>query len=801
MKVSLYIKGKRLNLYDDESIQLVSKLNDIEKLSNIFTDFSQSFTIPADENNNAVFNHYYDMDIDNTFNANIRVEAYIELNTIPFRLGVIQLEAVSVKNNRPDNYKITFYGGLRQLTDLFGDDLIGRLDYKKDIFGVETKEWNSLSQFNYDYTSANFRNSVAEPISDGNILTPLIVYANRDIGIKTIDAITDITVNEGAILESELRPSIRLYPIIEAIETKYDITFSRDFLNRSQFRNIFMWMNNKEFTFNEEKLDVVISNDLTGTPNAGNVIRNGNLFTITRQRYTDVLADNYVAGVKYQLNTSLGANYDAFLVDPNGNVIAQWLNQLGSQTFEWTWQTEFLTFADTSITIDTSFKLQIVPKNTMSFDANVNITYKRTEPAMVVIMLTNLISQPNENEFEVKVKVEETIPELKVIDFLGAIMKAFKLVIRPITSNSFYLDTIDSFYNKGNILNITEYVDIEEISYERPLVYKQIDFKFEETENVLGKKFRETNNGVGYGDLKTVYPQIQGETLEVKLPFENMIWENLTYESGDLIGNSSNIVVGQSSSLNDNQLSANSSKPILFYNCGIIKATEPFKVKYRDSVGTVLYYNLCLNIDDERLNQVTQSLNWGSENDPFLLTRIDNSLYQNYWSNWINTIYDLKQRKVTMTANLPDRFIDELSLNDRLIVGSNRFKIQEYNINLLSGETKLTLFKDVYSFFPPQPKVNVSPIIMNSGSKYFTIPINGVESEWLANIDYLGVEEDWIEFTTLNQGEDNGYLTIKVLDKVFQTPPLVFEDRQAILTIEVDGVDYVINITQLGLEE
>jgi hypothetical protein len=786
MKLAIYIKGKRLDLFDDETIQITSKLTDIEKLSNIFTDFSQTFTIPATPNNNEIFNHYYDMDVDNTFNANIRVETYLELNTLPFKLGTIQLESVTVKNGRPDNYKITFYGGLRQLTDLFGDDLISRLDYQKDIItGIETKEWESLSQFDYEYTGANWLQSITSPIKNGNVLTPLIISANRDIGILTPNPINDITLEAGAIKSDELKSSLRIYNIIKAIEVKYGITFSRDFLHRSQFQNIFMWLNGADESMVDTKR-VEIENIDFGAP----------VFDIVNN--TINLEPNVLFPFGYKINIRTSSNatkpYKINVYKNGFKVSVIEVTEFTSQVYggckvfaNETAQVYFEIEASEPITYN--INLYVLKLNNLGIPQLPNATIAKTTD-------TGILFQPS-------VRMEINLPELKVIDFLSGIMKMFKLIILPTSVNTFYLDTLDSFYNKGNLLDITDYVDIEDITYSRPLVYKEIDFKFEETENILGKKFRDTNNNIGYGDLKSIYPQIQGDTLEIKLPFENMLFENLPYEQGDESNNVSNIVIGQNSSLNDdNTISINKSKPILFYYVGTIECEIDIKGQFPNSpLSNIAYYNICLNIDDLLLNQVTQTLNWGAENDPFLLTRIDNSLYFNYWSNWINTIYDLKQRKIVVNSFLPDRFIEELSLNDRLIIGSNRFKIQEYNINLTTGETKLTLFKDIYEFSPPQPKVNISPIIMNAGAKYFTFPINGVQNEWLANIIYLGDEDDWIEFLTNNQGEGNGFVTIKILEKSTQTPPLVFESRQATLTIEVDGEDFEIEITQLGLEE
>ena len=117
MKVSIYAGQdyRKLDLYEDENINLTSKLSDVEKLSNVFTDFSDSFTLPASSINNEVFRHYYNYDIDNAFNANLRIPAYIEIDTIPFRFGVLQLDGVDLKDFYPDTYKVTFFGNTTQL--------------------------------------------------------------------------------------------------------------------------------------------------------------------------------------------------------------------------------------------------------------------------------------------------------------------------------------------------------------------------------------------------------------------------------------------------------------------------------------------------------------------------------------------------------------------------------------------------------------------------------------------------------------------------------------------------------------
>ena len=59
-KVILYIKDtydeyQRVDLFDDETISVTSKIQDIKDVSKVFTDFSQSFTLPASKTNNKIF--------------------------------------------------------------------------------------------------------------------------------------------------------------------------------------------------------------------------------------------------------------------------------------------------------------------------------------------------------------------------------------------------------------------------------------------------------------------------------------------------------------------------------------------------------------------------------------------------------------------------------------------------------------------------------------------------------------------------------------------------------------------------
>ena len=115
----IYIDGiaKRVELFDDEKISITSSVQDVSDISKTRTDFSQSFTVPANENNNRIFSHWYNNSLDGGFDARKRKDAFIELDTIPFRKGKIQLEKANIKNGVAQDYTITFFGSLVSLKD------------------------------------------------------------------------------------------------------------------------------------------------------------------------------------------------------------------------------------------------------------------------------------------------------------------------------------------------------------------------------------------------------------------------------------------------------------------------------------------------------------------------------------------------------------------------------------------------------------------------------------------------------------------------------------------------------------
>ena len=118
-----------LDLFDDETIEITQNIKDFKDVSKILADYTQSFKIPASKTNNRYFEHYYNQDIVDGFDARFRYDCVLKLNGADWKEGQIRLTDVGMKDGYADNYEITFFGNIVSLKSILGDDELDSLPY------------------------------------------------------------------------------------------------------------------------------------------------------------------------------------------------------------------------------------------------------------------------------------------------------------------------------------------------------------------------------------------------------------------------------------------------------------------------------------------------------------------------------------------------------------------------------------------------------------------------------------------------------------------------------------------------
>ena len=89
-----------------------------------------------------------------------------------------------------------------------------------------------------------------------------------------------------------------------------------------------------------------------------------------------------------------------------------------------------------------------------------------------------------------------------------------------------------------------------------------------------------------------------------------------------------------------------------------------------------------------------QTLNWGVENSVWNLTFAPNGLYQQFYSQYINNLYNQRTRVIKAKAHFNPYLLASINLNDRIVLSNKRYLINTMTTDLTSGEVNLELIND-----------------------------------------------------------------------------------------------------------
>jgi hypothetical protein len=701
--VQIYIEGKRLELFNDEKIEINSSVQNIQDIAKVFTDFSQSFTVPASTVNNKIFQHFYQSDVNATIDHQIRRDAKIEIDLTNFRTGKIQIEKSNLKNGSVESYTLTFYGDIVTLFDLIGDEKMNTLD---------------LSAYSHLYTGSEVQSRVTST-ADLDVRYPLVsslrAWENSGGGVN------DITQTAHAIAYTELFPAIKISRLFQAIETKYDIDFQGLFLTDKRFTECFMHLKNKEtFKFRTafQRVDLV-SVTPASTPESDYFdlvedslhIQQDDLGTFYHKVQVTV---PYVSSsvIKYYID-----------VYENGIYLTTLENQ-GIATFD------VITYANDS-GLDKTITLNISSDFPLTMKVNLNYARQsyQADPAggAVDILVTNNYTGFGANQALLgTVDLSAVMPDMKIADFITGILKKFNLTCYGLTPYSFQVEPLEDWYKKGRILNITPYTDIDSVDIERIKVYKEIAFTHEVSQSVTNVEFYDTF-GRQYGDLQQSY-NYESSEYQVKVPFENLLFNKFT---------GTNLQVGY---YLDKSLVPYIPKPSLMY---IEEAkTCSFKFDNGSTVPTLTSYRPFGQ--DLTYNNFKWSLNFGADISTLYNVVNPNSIYSVYYSGYLNNLYARKNRMYTYKTKLPISILTSLKLNDRLIIRDKRYIINEMKSELTSGEVTFVLILD----FRAMNAITTSPVPKPSGTITVPILIGNQVTKITIDVGTTGVTADKYIVTT-----------------------------------------------------
>jgi len=124
-------------------------------------------------------------------------------------------------------------------------------------------------------------------------------------------------------------------------------------------------------------------------------------------------------------------------------------------------------------------------------------------------------------------------PDIKITDWFSGTLKEFNLTCYPTAPLTFQIEPLEDWYANGELLDITEFVDVEKIKVDRVKLYNEVSFEWSKSKAFLNTAYQGTNSKE-YGNLRKVFPDNDGGKYEIKLPFENLLFNNFDTVNNNL---------------------------------------------------------------------------------------------------------------------------------------------------------------------------------------------------------------------------------------------------------------------------
>ena len=591
---------------------------------------------------------------------------------------------MSMKNNLPHTYKVVFFGEPNSLKELFGDEDLSSLnglstyDIKSDTVTADVK---NAFKTGLQSTGVNATNT-----SNRNIVVPLISLENYyTYDTPSTNELKNVNWTN---LRKDLKPAIKLKRIIEAIQTQYDLTFNmsddgslKTFFGSDMFDELYLWLHRektpytdlntttKYFGINYDSLGIKRTlSDYTYIGGSGDVLSGGKLTINEGESYSlrfrfianaanvpiEIVSKdkttNELLGVQERISTT-SAMTVPFIGITSGNLSSRIFDpeiRFNNNT------SQALTFSAQS-SFPSAFGLQI--------DKTVNG------------VTTNHFYGNSSFQLAYMIFIQDYLPKMKVIDFLTGLFKMFNLVAYSKRGTStIFVQTFDDFMTIGTSRDITEYIDINQSTIDRPVPYNQINFKYSPPVTQTSLRFINDYAQV-FGDLNYSSPEkYDGQAFNVDVPFERTVLINLRDNSGALTNNVEAWWV-------DADSKTTLGKPYLFFNRVIDSSSNTVTSSHFTS------YNAPSNVSSDE----NHTLNFGAEYDEFNKDINANSLFSRFYEQYVVQTYNQNGRIIKVSANLPVSFVLNYGVNDIIVINGQEYYINSIQTDLTTGKSQLEL--------------------------------------------------------------------------------------------------------------
>lgn len=768
-----------LDLYSDIPIKINYSFAEIQDIAKRNSNYSIGLLLPGTKKNNAFFETYYNVESNSLyFDVTKRVPIDVLLESEIYFTGYMKLNKVSVQNSKVE-YDVTLYSTVADLYGKIGNNLLKDLNYNdmdwhfNHYFGVYNvaSTWNySIAQNGkvipslwmypivhngYEYTGDTVNVSGSTSDSQTRLYSSTFVgnYANYAAFTSAGGQEYRINSPKNPILDSQLKPAINIYALIQLMFKSYGYSIKSDFMETPWFKFLYMY---GFYSYDGTKFGYK-----TPVPQQLNL---EGVNVLVRDVYVDTTFSNPCGAPAYPTTTK---NYEVFVVKKDTGIPCLCSQQINvAIDFELygcgpgsTQSTVYLTIppnttgvtytyiAEQYVDCGTGCPYSLELYYPLGFNASQSNVVLSTQPLAYEPAAPNTNVFFGEGDFvDFNLVIDS---DIKQIDLLSSIAKKFNLVFytNPDKKNEIIIEPYDYYIGSGIVYDWTD-----KLSYDKGFSVEPA-LNFIESELILtdqedgdeGNKSFKDRNVLIYGENRIYNPtDFKSQTKKIDTIFSPEIIRKWDDRVGiplgiNYAGQSTTISEGGSEKVIWKYTGLKSKPRLMFFNNNLSPFLDEvgqsytfsgsnintmfFRIQPSDGVNPLIntyaigsFVNPVIshtmpmgNPDDNKINNDSICVLFNSQQPddiglgiPLFNAYTDNDVYDLFYSNRIDNLFNKNTRFLKGSFDLKITDVKNLSPKDVIKIQEKYFYVNKLEgFDLINPElTKVELIQTSNRYVP-----------------------------------------------------------------------------------------------------
>lgn len=704
----LMLKAKRgddwyiLDVYDEQAVNVNKQFTELDDINKPIGSFSLSFRLPATPTNREFFGVFYDANAINAINPKRKLEAVVEVDTIPVLKGFIQLKGTYTKINKYHEYEVVVFGELLSLRE------------KSDI-QLSELDW---SDFDHELGLTAIQSANAGTLINGDVR-----YGCVERGQGLAAALQGVGSQNNAIYPASLTMFLRHKAIIDLIFDELGLTYESEFFESDEFAKYYTpLINGGQYTVPKEPLNnplwAALDEDITFTEPTNNSTvlpltttapfydtsgivtpATGVLNVPFDGVYTLLIYVSFEGSVNSVLTFSIVGDDNSvpwsILQDGEGDLTSIPQGQGVGTTVNIQVTAEMQLLAGVDYILRTS-----AGNFGGEFEDITIFSGTTTDPTDGTGVAILSASQPF---FDYDVTPANNFPRMTIAQYLQGVQRCFNLLFIPdqLNPNKLSIEPFNDYMEDGVVIDWTEKLHIgkdkdDQIKPTTDIQKREIEFTFSDERDIVNEAYKDAGRTYGRFLIDDTENDFASGNLKVQSTFGAF---PLKSAGGKLIH----------FAVNDSGKPVESRLKLAYFGGNI--ASQPLGIF--DGTTNIINFPFFGHYSTPLPSSGDVDLNFGGElPQHHILANPTDNLFNSYWRKWVVELFSDLSRKRIAYFKLSALDIYNSKFNDRIWIADSYWRITKLSADVNSEElTQVELIKII----DVPPICNLTPSGVTNG--------------------------------------------------------------------------------------